>query len=95
MRIRRREDDAVEVGMSSLIDCVFLLLIFFLVSSQLKKVEKRLDVKLPDAQVVKTYKATPDVISVGVTARGSLYVNARPVGAGGLRSSSGTISVRA
>ena len=83
MAIRQEDDASVEVQLTPLIDCVFLLLIFFLVSSQLKKVEKRLDVKLPDAQVVKTYKATPDIISVGVTARGSLYVNARPVGPGG------------
>ena len=84
MAIKHEEDAPVEVQLTPLIDCVFLLLIFFLVSSQLKKVEKRLDVKLPDAQVVKTYKATPDVISVGVSARGALFVNARPVGAGGL-----------
>ena len=84
MAIKHEEDAPVEVQLTPLIDCVFLLLIFFLVSSQLKKIEKRLDVKLPDAQVVKTYKATPDIISVGVTARGNLYVNARPVGAGGL-----------
>ncbi len=84
MAIKHEEEPSVEVQLTPLIDCVFLLLIFFLVSSQLKKVEKRLDVKLPDAQVVKTYKATPDIISVGVTARGNLYVNARPVGAGGL-----------
>ena len=84
MAIKHEEDAPVEVQLTPLIDCVFLLLIFFLVSSQLKKVEKRLDVNLPDAQVVKTYKATPDIISVGVTARGNLYVNARPVGAGGL-----------
>lgn len=84
MAIKHEEDAPVEVQLTPLIDCVFLLLIFFLVSSQLKKVEKRLDVNLPDAQVVKTYKATPDIISVGVTAHGNLYVNARPVGAGGL-----------
>ena len=33
---------------------------------------------------MKTYKQTPDIISVGVNARGSLFVNARAVGSGGL-----------
>ena len=84
MAIKQEEEASVEVQLTPLIDCVFLLLIFFLVSSQLKKVEKRLEVDLPRAHVVKTYKQTPDIISVGVTARGNLYVNARPVGAGGL-----------
>ena len=84
MAIKQEEEAPVEVQLTPLIDCVFLLLIFFLVSSQLKKVEKRLEVDLPRAHVVKTYKQTPDIISVGVNARGSLFVNARAVGAGGL-----------
>ena len=55
MAIKQEEDAPVEVQLTPLIDCVFLLLIFFLVSSQLKKVEKRLEVDLPRAHVVKTY----------------------------------------
>ena len=84
MAIRQEDEAPVEVQLTPLIDCVFLLLIFFLVSSQLKKVEKRLEVDLPSAHVVKTYKQTPDIISVGVNARGNLFVNARAVGSGGL-----------
>ena len=52
MAIRQEDESAVEVQLTPLIDCVFLLLIFFLVSSQLKKVEKRLEVDLPRAHVV-------------------------------------------
>ena len=84
MAIRHEDDAPVEVQLTPLIDCVFLLLIFFLVSSQLKKVEKRLEVKLPEAHFVKTYKETPDIISVGVSANGNIFVNARAVGSGGL-----------
>ena len=84
MQLKRQPDPRAEVAMTPLIDCVFLLLIFFLVSSQLKKLEKRLEVQLPTAHLVKTYKQTPDIISVGVNARGSLFVNARAVGSGGL-----------
>lgn len=84
MAIRHDEEAAVEVQLTPLIDCVFLLLIFFLVSSQLKKVEKRLEVELPEAHVVKSYKQTPDIISVGVNANGNIFVNARAVGPGGL-----------
>ena len=61
-----------EVQLTPLIDCVFLLLIFFLVSSQLKKIDKRLDLQLPRAHAVKSYKQTPDVIMVGVSASGSM-----------------------
>ena len=84
MAVKFDTEQQAEPQLTSLIDCVFLLLIFFLVSSQLKKVEKRLEVDLPRAHVVKTYKETPDIISVGVNARGNLFVNARAVGSGGL-----------
>ncbi len=84
MAIKHEEEPSVEVQLTPLIDCVFLLLIFFLVSSQLKKLEKRLEVELPRANLVKTYKQTPDIISVGVNSRGNLFVNARAVGSGGL-----------
>ena len=39
MRLNYDDDDKVEVQMSPLIDCVFLLLIFFLVTTMMKKWE--------------------------------------------------------
>jgi biopolymer transport protein ExbD len=36
--------------------------------------------------VAKDVKATPDLITVSVTAKGDLYVNSKPVGGAGLRS---------
>lgn len=48
LRMRRRQDDSVEVDLSPLIDCVFLLLIFFLVTTMMKKLEKQIPVVLPD-----------------------------------------------
>ncbi len=85
MAIKFEEDEPVEVQMTSLLDCVFLLLIFFLVSSQLKKVEKELPITLPEAQATHSVKATPDLITVSVDANGQMYVNAKPVGSSGLR----------
>ena len=41
MRIRKKDDDDVTLEMSPLIDCVFLLLIFFLVTTMMKKLEKQ------------------------------------------------------
>jgi len=48
LRERRRKDENIEVDLSPLIDCVFLLLIFFLVTTMLKKLEKQIPVELPD-----------------------------------------------
>lgn len=85
MAVKYDEEEHVEVQMTSMLDCIFLLLIFFLVSSQLKKTEKELPIELPEANMVKTVKATPDLISVSVNARGDLFVNGKSVGASGLR----------
>ncbi|WP_269526000.1 ExbD/TolR family protein [Coraliomargarita parva] len=48
LRSRRRKEENIEVDISPLIDCVFLLLIFFLVTTMLKKLEKQIPVELPD-----------------------------------------------
>mgnify|MGYP003319252458 CR=1 FL=1 len=87
MAVRYEEDEKPEVSLTSMMDCIFLMLIFFLVSSQLKKIEKEVPVELPTANVAKDVKATPDLITVSVDAKGELYVNSKPVGAAGLRSS--------
>lgn len=47
MRLNYDEDDKVEVQMSPLIDCVFLLLIFFLVTTMMKKWEMQIPLTLP------------------------------------------------
>lgn len=47
MKINYEDDDKVEVPMSPLIDCVFLLLIFFLVTTMMKKWEKQIPLSLP------------------------------------------------
>ena len=48
MKIQLSESDSDdEVQMAPLIDCVFLLLIFFLVATKLKKVEPEVPIELP------------------------------------------------
>ena len=51
MRIRKHDDDDVTLEMSPLIDCVFLLLIFFLVTTMMKKLEKQIPIEVPDPAV--------------------------------------------
>ena len=86
MAVKYEEDEKPEVSLTSMMDCIFLMLIFFLVSSQLKKVEKEIPMELPTANVAKDVKATPDLVTVSVDAKGELYVNSKPVGGAGLRS---------
>lgn len=85
MAVRTDDDDAVDVQMTPLIDCVFLLIIFFLVSSQMKKLEKELPVKLPEASATVAVKASADLVTVGIDAYGRIYLGSEPVGNEGLR----------
>lgn len=85
MAVKYEEDEKPEVSLTSMMDCIFLMLIFFLVSSQLKKIEKEVPLQLPEAAVTRSVKATPDLITVSVTAKGELYVNSKPVGSAGFR----------
>ena len=85
MAVRYEEDEKPEVSLTSMMDCIFLMLIFFLVSSQLKKVEKEIPMELPTATVAKDVKATPDLITVQVNSKGEMFVNSKSVGGAGLR----------
>lgn len=47
-KVKKQADRPVEFNFTSMIDVVFLLLIFFLIASRFKQVEQRLDTFLPD-----------------------------------------------
>jgi len=85
MPVKLQEEEAPEVQMAPLIDCVFLLLIFFLVSSQMKKVEKELPITLPRADATVEVKAAPALTTVSIDKYGEIYVNSLTVGHEGLR----------
>ena len=85
MAVKYEEEEKPEVQLTSMMDCNFLMLIFFLVSSQLKKVEKELPIELPRANTTRDVKSTPDLITVSVNAKGELFVNSKPVGDAGLK----------
>lgn len=77
MGIRRTESESAEVSMSPLIDCVFLLLIFFLVSTMTKKEDRDIDITLPQSTSAEKLKPSDDEIVIGVSAEGELYSNGR------------------
>jgi biopolymer transport protein ExbD len=49
MKLRTTEEPEANVDMTPMIDCVFLLLIFFMVSATMSKVDQTPEVKLPIA----------------------------------------------
>ena len=82
MRIRLEDDDAVEVQMAPLIDCVFLLIIFFLVATTLRKIEKELPLELPEAAASVGRQVDDNMTIVSIDQDGNLYLGSEPVGQG-------------
>ena len=74
-RITTEEQEDPEMNISSLIDCVFLLLIYFLVATSLVS-EKKLDISIP-AQTQSSSNQKPPVDPGRITLRadGSVYWN--------------------
>lgn len=71
----RRENDSVSMNMTPLIDVVFLLIIFFLVSSHLARQETQLDLDLPDAASGELAQASSArVVTVNLLPTGELML---------------------
>ena len=79
MRIRRSSEDKLEIGMSSLIDCVFLLLIFFLITTVAKKENRDIDIDLPVSTSSLDVPPDNDTMVIGVNKEKMLFYNGRPV----------------
>lgn len=78
MRMAPDENDKIELGMASLIDCVFLLLIFFLVTTMLKKDRKEIEVSLPVS--ASSLEMAPDdsMLVIGIDREGNLFYEGEP-----------------
>lgn len=50
MKFKRRGEEDYNLNMAPLIDCVFLLLIFFMVSTAFVDFTRRMDIDLPEAK---------------------------------------------
>ncbi len=79
MRIELGEDEAVEVQMAPLIDCVFLLLIFFLVASTLKEIPRELQLELPSASAAATVDARDEPWVIAIDREGVIHIDDNPV----------------
>jgi biopolymer transport protein ExbD len=82
MRVRIEDDENVEVQMAPLIDCVFLLISFFLVATTLKKLEKELPLELPQAAAAVSKQVEDKMTVVSIDRDGNLYLGSEPVGQG-------------
>lgn len=74
MRIDTGEDDGIGVDMAPLIDCVFLLLIFFLVTTMMKKWETQIPLTVPEmTSSLSEQKSAEDVAIIALGPDGDVY----------------------
>ena len=73
MNFKSKNKDEFNLDITPLIDVVFLLLIFFMVSTTFKH-ESEINITLPSASN-KPIDAKPDAINIGLDLSGNIYVN--------------------
>jgi biopolymer transport protein ExbD len=76
MNLNVREKDEPEVNLTSMIDVVFLLLIFFMVSTSFVK-QSQLSIRLPQADNENIVEEVPEFIDLMITEQGTYLVNGR------------------
>ena len=73
MKFQNRREEEVTIGLTPLIDVVFILLIFFMVTTTFDK-SSELSIDLPSASG-ETSKAQEDTLSITIDAQGQFFIN--------------------
>lgn len=73
MRLKIEQKEEAGVPLSPLIDCVFLLLIFFLVTSMMKKWEKQIPLVLPEITSSLSVESKQNASIISLDREGRVY----------------------
>ena len=84
MRFQDRRHEEVGIDLTPFIDVVFMLLLFFVVSTTLFKETTQLGVQLPKANAPKLSKAA-NRMEIGIDAQGIYHVDGKSIGSGNVR----------
>ena len=79
MPLKTHLDEQPQLNMTPVIDCVFLLLIFFLVASRLDEVERRIGLKVPEVSDKGALTAAPERKVINVYRDGTITLGRVPV----------------
>jgi biopolymer transport protein ExbD len=77
MNFRKKKRDEVHIDLTSLIDVVFMLLIFFMLATTFMR-ETRISLDLPEASGT-VAKDEANMIEISIDAKGAYFVNAKPL----------------
>lgn len=75
MNLKPEHRDEIDLNLTPLIDVVFLLLIFFMVSTTFEQ-QSRLKIELPEASS-QASKKQADTVVIGIDAKGRFFINDR------------------
>jgi len=78
VQLKTRSKDQPEINLTSLIDVVLLLLIFFMVSTSFVR-EAEINLRLPEASANAQSEAPANALEITVTEAGAYLVNGRPL----------------
>jgi biopolymer transport protein ExbD len=78
MNLQRRSREEPEVNLTSLIDVVLLLLVFFMVSTSFVR-EAEINIRLPEANAQAVPNPDAEVLEIGISQSGAFIVNGRPL----------------
>ncbi|MFZ5832895.1 MAG: ExbD/TolR family protein [Planctomycetota bacterium] len=80
MAVRIRRGSTLFFDLTPMIDCVFQLLIFFLVATKFAEEEREIEVKLPEASEAQALTSKPRELFVNIDRAGGYFVAGREVG---------------
>jgi len=70
---RFQDEEHEDIPLSPLIDCVFLLLIFFLVSTMIRKLNRDIDIRLPVSASAQRLLPSDDNYVIGINRSGDVF----------------------
>jgi biopolymer transport protein ExbD len=76
MNLQSRSREEPEINLTSLIDVVLLLLVFFMVSTSFVR-EAEIAIRLPEATAESQPETTAEVLEISITESGNFAVNGR------------------
>ncbi|HMB73301.1 MAG TPA: biopolymer transporter ExbD [Gammaproteobacteria bacterium] len=76
MKLQTREREAPEVNLTSLIDVVLLLLVFFMVSTSFVR-EAEINLRLPEADADARLSVVEDGLEISISRTGNYFINGR------------------
>src|SRR5438093_8949847 len=75
MKVKKPEEEPLEIMLIPMIDCMLVIIIFFLVSTTMKSHEKELPLELPEANAALSVEQPPDLFVIGVDKQGVPYLS--------------------